>query len=141
MKESFMKNKLSILLFLGIAFAEDPKNTPINYENFFEVLPVGDNLKDDFKIFYNKFKTHIKNFVESDDFETVLKAETDNILLNHPDWLHKKDDEASWPFSKVQTWNAAVIFKQIIEKKCEQVLDTKKLATYLAEIKYNSQSN
>lgn len=131
--------KLALFLFLGIAFAEDPKNTPINYENFFEVFPVGDNLKDDFKILYNKFKTHVDSFLESDDFEKMLKAETDDILLNYSNWLAKKNN--GWPFPKVQTWNAAIIFNTMMEKECKKILDTEKLAEYLEKTKYNSQKN
>jgi hypothetical protein len=136
-----MNMKLALFLFLGVAFAKDPKNNAINYENFFQVFPVGDNLKDDFKIFYNKFKTHMENFVESNDFEKVLKSETDNILLNHSGWVHKKDSEVSWPFPKIQTWNAAVIFNAIMEKECKKVLDSRKLAESLEKTKYNSQKN
>lgn len=80
-----MNIKFVLFLFLGTAvFAEDPKNTVIKYENFFEVFPVGQNLEDDFKILYDKFRNDIDSFVNSNDFNDMLKIKTEDIISNYP---------------------------------------------------------
>lgn len=140
-----MKRKLILSLVFGIACAELPQDNTIKYENYFEVVPVGSNLTDDFKIMYNKLKVEIENFVNSPNFEEILKKKTDDILLNHSEWLHNNNEVqegyTAWKFPETQTWNAAVIFKAIIEKQYEKILDTPSLSKYLEKTKYIPQKS
>ena len=131
-----MNIKFLLFLFLGTAvFAEDPKNTVIKYENFFEVFPVGQNLEDDFKILYDKFRNYIDNFVNSNDFNDMLKMKTEDIISNYPGWLCKKNEpgeEYTPEFPKIQTWNAVVIFKHIMAEKIDKFFEPSDLCNFLA---------